>query len=165
VAVAAVPAPVIPEHGDLIAAWGVGDPGNLGTLIRTAAAFGMSFAAGPGTADPWSPKVLRSGAGGQWSTPVGETADLEALRGSDRALVATVVSGGEPPVAVHRYPTVCVLVGDEALGLPADVVAAADVAVTIPMPGGTESLNAAVAGAILAYEVRRGPREGGSGGD
>jgi len=153
VAVFEIPEGAIPENGHLLAAWGIADPGNVGTLIRTAAAFGMAFAAGPGTADPWSPKVLRSAAGGHWETTVGAAADLDDLRGSGRALVATVVSGGDTPQAVHEPAVVCLLIGAEATGLPDGVVDAADLRITIPMPGGTESMNAAMAGAILAYET------------
>jgi TrmH family RNA methyltransferase len=150
---------VIPEAaglpgGDLLVAWGVADPGNVGTLIRCAAAFGLGFAAGPGTADPWSPKVLRSGAGGHFRAGAARVGGLEPLRAGDRRLVASVARGGSAPSALPRGP-VAVLVGDEARGLPPEVVAACEAAVTIPMPGGTESLNAAVAGAILAYEVSR----------
>ncbi|MCB2223920.1 MAG: RNA methyltransferase [Actinobacteria bacterium] len=158
VAVIVIPDEGLPETGHLLAAWGVGDPGNAGTLLRTAAAFGMGFAAGPGTADPWSPKVLRAAAGGHWRAPVGRAAVPADLRGAGRALVATVVSGGEPLSALAGIGPAAVLVGDEAVGLESGVVAAADLAVTIPMPGGTESLNAAVAGAIVAYELAAGPR-------
>jgi TrmH family RNA methyltransferase len=155
VAVATVPESSIPTEGSLLAAWGVADPGNAGTLIRTAAAFGLGFVAGPGTADPWSPKVLRSAAGGHWWTSVGFAADLGHLRGSERVLVATVVSGGADPESLRPHRQVCLLIGGEAAGLPAEVAAAADLRVTIPMPGGTESLNAAIAGGILAYEASR----------
>ncbi len=148
-AVIRIPDQVIPESGHLIVSWGLGDPGNVGTLIRTAAAFGMGFVAGPGSADPWSPKVLRSAAGGHFRTPVGAVADLAGLGG--RRLVATVARHGVPPGRLDGGRPSAVLVGDEAHGLPGDVVKAADVAVTIPMPGGMESLNAAVAGAIVAF--------------
>ena len=153
VAVFEIPAAVVPGDGHLLAAWGIADPGNAGTLIRIAAAFGMAFVAGPGTADPWSPKVLRSAAGVHWETTVGTAAHLSDLRGSGRVLVATVVSGGEAPQAIHDHPEVCLLIGGEAAGLPSEIVEAADLQITIPMPGGTESLNAAMAGAILAYEA------------
>jgi TrmH family RNA methyltransferase len=152
VAVVAIPDTALPSTGDVLVAWGVGDPGNVGTLIRTAAAFGLWFAAGPGCADPWSPKVLRSAAGGHFRTVVCEVADLGGL--GDRIVAATVPSGGSPPSELPGGP-VAVLVGDESSGLPGDVVAQAGARVTIPMPGGTESLNAAVAGAIVAYEASR----------
>jgi TrmH family RNA methyltransferase len=159
VAVLEIPEPVLPEDGHLLAAWGLGDPGNTGTLLRTAAAFELGFAAGPGTADLWSPKVLRSAMGGHWRARCGIAADLEDLRGSGRVLAATVVAGGVPPAALGDAGDVALLIGEEAAGLAPEVVAAADLAVTIPMRGGTESLNAAAAGAILAYELSGGGRE------
>jgi TrmH family RNA methyltransferase len=115
----------------------------------------MGFARGPGTADPWAPKVLRAAAGGHFRTRLGELADADALREVARPVIATVVSGGEHPSALAGTADSALLVGEEAAGLPADLVALADRSVTIPMPGGTESLNAAVAGAIVAYELAR----------
>jgi len=144
----------IPDDGDLLVAWGVSDPGNVGTLIRTAAAFGWGFVAGPDGADPWAPKVLRSAAGAHFQTFVGRVEHLERLGG--RTVVATVPAGGAPPQAVRTASPMALLVGDEGAGLPAGIVATADLRVTIPMPGGTESLNAAVAGAILVYEATSG---------
>jgi TrmH family RNA methyltransferase len=159
VAIIEVPDAALPPVGSVLVAWGVSDPGNAGTLIRTAAAFGLAYAAGPDSADTWSPKVLRAGAGAHFRAPVAAVATLDDLTG--RTLVATVPAGG---VAPRDLPAgdLAILVGDEAAGLPANVLAAADVEVTIPMPGGTESLNAAVAGAIVAYETAlRGGGEGG----
>jgi TrmH family RNA methyltransferase len=161
VAVVSIPEPSLPRVGHLVVAWGVTDPGNVGTLIRAAAAFDMGFVAGPGTADPWAPKVLRAAAGGHWHTTVGFATDVDALRGPDRVLAAAVVRGGSPPEAVHGRSDVCLLIGGEASGLPRQVVEAADLLITVPMPGGTESLNAAMAGVILAYETRRGTNGGG----
>ncbi len=152
VAVMVIPETGLPGTGDLLVAWGVGDPGNVGTLIRCAAAFGLGFAAGPGTADPWAPKVLRAAAGGHFRAGVARVATPDELRAGGRRLAATVARGGIPPAALPSGP-LALLVGDEARGLPDDVVEACDLAVTIAMPGGAESLNAAVAGAIVAYEV------------
>jgi TrmH family RNA methyltransferase len=112
----------------------------------------MGFAAGPGTADPWAPKVLRSAAGGHFRAGAARVGTLEELRTGGRLLVATVARGGMPPASLPRGP-LAILVGEEARGLPPEVAGACDLAVTIPMPGGAESLNAAVAGAIVAYEV------------
>lgn len=130
----------------------VGDPGNAGTLIRTAAAFGLDVVFTPGSVDPWSPKVLRAAAGAHFRTSIGEPP-------ASRGTIATVVEGGIPP---HRLGEVldpgrtwAVLIGSEAHGLSSGDVASADIAVTIPMPGGVESLNAAVAGAIVGYELGR----------
>ncbi len=148
----------IPSAGSLtgrpgaLVSWGVGDPGNVGTLVRTAAGFGWAFAYTPGTADPWSPKVLRAGAGAQFrSRPVPISA-VDDLNGAGYDVVATVVNGGQPVdrLGTGRY---AVLVGGEAVGLPDDVVEEAAHRVSIPMPGGTESLNAAVAAAIVVYEL------------
>jgi TrmH family RNA methyltransferase len=152
IAVIAIPGGQLPGGGDVVVTWGVGDPGNVGTLVRTAAAFGMHFAAGPGSADVWSPKALRAAAGGHFRTVVAEIGTLAEL--GDRTLLATVPSGGSPPASLPGGP-LAILVGDEAAGLPDDVVQRAGLRVTIPMPGGSESLNAAVAGAIVAYEAAR----------
>lgn len=152
VAVMLIPPAVLPATGHLLVAWGVGDPGNVGTLIRCAAAFGLGFAAGPGTADPWAPKVLRAAAGGHFRAGAARVESLDDLRVGGRRLVASVARGGIPPAALPHGP-LAVLVGDEARGLPDAVATACDLAATIPMPGGSESLNAAVAGAIVAYEV------------
>lgn len=160
VAVMVMPPAGPPSGGHLLVAWGVSDPGNVGTLIRCAAAFGMGFAAGPGTADPWAPKVLRSAAGGHFRAGAARVSTLDELRAGGRLLVATVAREGMAPASLPAVP-LAILVGEEARGLAAEVVGACDLAVTIPMPGGTESLNAGVAGAILAYEVA-GRRAGGS---
>lgn len=147
VAVVEVPVGALPTDRPVLVAWGVSDPGNCGTMVRTAAAFGYGFVAGPESADPWSPKVVRSGAGGHFRTTVATVADLGGL--DPLRLVGTVARGGDPPGPVGAGEAI--VVGSEAHGLPADVVAACDRLVTIPMRGGTESLNAAVAAAIVAY--------------
>ena len=153
VVVAPIPSPVVPREGHLLVAWGISDPGNAGTLIRIAAAFGLGFVSGPDTADPWAPKTLRSGAGAHFHTSIGRVSTPEDLRALQRPLLAAVAAGGVSPARVRSTGDVALLVGSESEGLPGWLVAAADELVTIPMPGGTESLNAAVAGAILAYEV------------
>jgi TrmH family RNA methyltransferase len=150
----------IPGGGSLgdgpgvLVSWGVGDPGNVGTMIRLAAAFGWVFAYTEGTADPWAPKVLRAGAGAQFRSRPIPISGLEDLTGAGYTPVATVVEGGDPPdrLGPGRY---AVLVGEEAAGLPADVADQAATKVTILMPGGTESLNAAVAAAIVMYELSK----------
>lgn len=152
VAVIATPEPAIDISRNLLVAHGVSEPGNLGALVRTAAAFDWGFAWTPGSADPWSPKSLRAGAGGQFRVPVAPVQGIGDLTGWD--LVSTVVSGGEDPAAIGPGHW-AVLVGEEAAGLPPDVVAASDRVLTIPMPGGTESLNAGVAAAIVVYELSK----------
>lgn len=132
----------------------VNDPGNAGTLVRTAAAFGMDVVVGDQAVDVWSPKVLRSAAGSHFLTAVNR--DPGSLP-PDTGLIATVVDGGTPVAVMadeldpsRRY---AVAVGSEAHGLGTETMQRADHFVTIPMPGGTESLNAAVSGAIVGYEL------------
>ena len=149
VAVVDIPDPADIGGLDVVVSVGVSDPGNVGTLIRTAASFGMAFAYMPGTADPWSPKVLRAGAGGQFQTPITPVDDPSAL---NRTLIATVVEGGIPPADVVAE-RVAILVGEESSGLPADLVERSDVRVTIQTPGATESLNVAVAAGIVIHEL------------
>lgn len=151
VAVIAIPAPApLRTDRSMLVLWGVADPGNVGTIIRSAAAFGLGVAIGPDTADPWSPKVLRSGAGAHFRTSIGRVESPSDLAG--HRLLATVADGGMAPSEVEDGPW-AVLVGSEAHGLPAELVDRAVATVSIPMPGGTESLNAAVAASILAYEL------------
>lgn len=147
IAVIGIPESALPTDRPALVAWGVSDPGNCGTMVRTAAAFGYGYVSGPESADPWSPKVLRAGAGGHFRTTVATVGDLGSLRGL--RLVGTVARGGDAPGRVRAGEAL--IVGSEAHGLPDEVVAACDRLVTIPMRGGTESLNAAVAGGIAAY--------------
>ncbi len=155
VAVMVIP-PDEPETArSLLVSWGVGDPGNVGTLIRSAAAFGLGFLAGPGTADLWSPKVLRAGAGSHFRTALERvpTLSVGALQSRGYTVVALVVEGGHSPERLGDRVRYAVLVGDESTGLPPEVIGEADIQITIPMKGNTESLNAAVAGSLLAYEL------------
>ncbi len=152
VSVVRIPEPLRIESENVLVSWGVSDPGNVGTMIRIARAFGWGFGFTEGTADPWSPKVLRAGAGNQFSTPMLPVDDVDGLKVLGFSPVATVVSGGLAPgsVACNR---VAVLIGEEASGLPLDVVERCDAKVTIPMAGGAESLNAAVAAGIITFEL------------
>jgi TrmH family RNA methyltransferase len=154
VAVIEVPSGSVSTGTGMLVSWGVSDPGNVGTMIRTAAAFGWDFGFTTGTADPWSPKVLRSAAGGHFTLSVARVGSVADLEGWGLTTAAAVVTGGDDPVtlAPGRY---ALLVGAEAAGLPREVIVSASVRVTVPMPGRTESLNAAVAAAILTYELSR----------
>lgn len=155
VGVVAIPDPQpIDGTRNLIVSWGVSDPGNVGTIIRTAAAFSWGFAYSAGTADPWSPKVLRAGAGAQFHVgpvPINGRADLEP---TGLNTVASVVSGGLAPDELGPGPY-ALLVGEESAGLPNDVSTGADSRVTIAMSDGFESLNAAVATGILVHELSK----------
>jgi RNA methyltransferase, TrmH family len=143
----------------LLVSVGVSDPGNVGTMVRTAAAFGWGFAYTEGSADPWSPKTIRAGAGGQFQTPVARIGSPSEL--GEWTTVATVVRDGAPPDAITSRP-VAVLIGEEAHGLPPRVIETADHRMTISTPGPTESLNAGVAAGIAVYELSKGSSQGGA---
>jgi RNA methyltransferase, TrmH family len=129
-----------------LALWRVGDPGNVGTLIRAADAFGAGVELSEGCADPVGPKALRASAGAVFRVPLG------AATGRRVALVA---HGGRPLDQLDvTEPTVFVL-GSEREGLPQQVLDGCDEAVTISTPGPAESLNVAAAGAIALYEWSR----------
>ena len=152
VAVVEIPAEWLDRDSNLLVSVGVSDPGNVGTMIRTAAAFGWGFAYTEGTADPWAPKTIRAGAGGQFQTPVARIGSVSELR--EWTTVATVVRGGDRAAEIVQRP-VAVMIGEEAHGLDDRLVVAADHRLTIATPGRTESLNAAVAAGIAVYELSR----------
>ena len=144
----------------VLALEGVGDPGNVGTAIRSAHAAGASLVVlGRGCCDLHNPKTVRASAGGVFGVPVMAADDLGGVLRSLRSAGARVVAA-EPGAARAcweedlRGPTVLV-VGSEAHGLSAEADAHADVRVRIPMPGGAESLNAATAAGVLLYEAVR----------
>jgi TrmH family RNA methyltransferase len=131
-----------------LALWRVADPGNLGTLVRTAEAFGAAVALSEGCADPTSPKALRASAGSIWRVPLGNWASANLAQ----TRVALVAHGGRALRDVDLSGRVAFLLGAEREGLPDEVDR--DVEVTIPIRG-AESLNVATAGAIALYEWRR----------
>jgi TrmH family RNA methyltransferase len=133
-----------------VALWGVGDPGNVGTVLRSALAFGASCVAlGPGCADPYGPKAVRASMGAIFSVPVVRIDHPEDLPGETVALVARE---GQP-LAGPAEGEVSLLVGAEREGLPADVLAAAGRTAHIPIA--SESLNAAMAATVALYELTR----------
>ena len=140
---------------------GVQDPGNVGTLLRSAAAFGFdAVVLGPGCASPLSPKTLRSsmGAAGRLPTVHSENlpATLQALRGRGVTTLAAALYQSRPlDEAGNDFPHgVCVVIGSEGQGLTEETVLACDMAVRIPMTDRVESLNAAVAGSVLLWHFR-----------
>lgn len=146
--------PTAAPHGrDTLVLWGVRDPGNAGTIVRSAAAFGVGVLAGPGTVDLWSPKAIRAGAGGHFVNPphTDRSITLTKLADLGFSTVASVPSGGAPPNELSIDLRLAILIGDESGGLPPDIIGACHQTVTLPMTGQMESLNAAVAGSILAY--------------
>jgi TrmH family RNA methyltransferase len=126
--------------------WHVADPGNLGTLIRSADAFGASVTLSEGCADPTSPKALRASAGSIWRVPI----HFNVSTREDRR-VALVAHGGEPLEGVDLRGPVTFLLGAERAGVPAEVPR--EVEATIPVAA--ESLNVAAAGAIALHEWHR----------
>jgi len=149
--------------GSCIVLWGVGDPGNLGTALRSASAFGIDTVVGPGCVDIWNPKVLRASAGAHFHGTVVEiaTLDLATIRAWGLEVVATTPRDGVD-LGDAVMDAVALLIGSEGPGLDGDMISDADALVTIPMPGPVESLNAGVAASVLAYELAR--RNGGSSG-
>lgn len=154
VAVIGIPDPQPVRAVDSLVLWDVGDPGNAGTLIRTAAAFDFRIATAGATSDVWSPKVLRAAAGAHFDVDLSDLgADpLAVLQEAGLETVAAVPrGGGDPTTVLSGTRPLALLIGSEAHGLPPAFVAASDHRVSIPMPGGQESLNAAIAGGILAF--------------
>jgi RNA methyltransferase, TrmH family len=136
---------------------GLQDPGNLGTLVRSAEAFGATgMILLPGTVSLWNAKTLRASSGSAFRLPViALTADdaFAALREAGVQVCAAVARDGDSE-ADFRGPC-ALLLGNEGSGLPDAWIAAADARVTIPCPGPVESLNAAVAGSVLLYDAMR----------
>lgn len=138
---------------------GVQDPGNLGTLARSAAAFGCeALVALPGTVDPWNPKAVRSSAGALFRLPVVQPSVEEFMRWlrSHGFGIVGADAGGAPVTELDRGNRTALVLGNEGAGLSEEATARCDGLVAVPMPGGTNSLNVAVAGAILMYELTRG---------
>ena len=138
----------------VVVAHGMSDPGNLGTLMRSAEAAGAdAIAVITGTVDPTSPKVVRSSAGAVFHLPIVEVEDLESLRRSGLELIGSSSHRGTDFTQLALTGRVAIVIGHEAHGLPDDV--AVDTWATIPHAGRAESLNAAMAGTILCFEVAR----------
>lgn len=130
-----------------LALWHVGDPGNVGTLIRTADALGPAFVAlSPGCADPTSPKALRASMGAVFRVPTGSFDD------APRPWIGLVPRGGSPLAETDLGERGTFVLGAEREGLPEDVAASCDLLASIPLAEDAESLNVAAAGAIALYE-------------
>jgi RNA methyltransferase, TrmH family len=139
-----LPREPLPDAG--LALWRLSDPGNVGTLIRSADALGPAFVAvSEGSADATSPKALRASMGALFRVPL---VPFEAAPGRRVALVAR---GGTPLPSVDLTPPVTFVLGAEREGLPDDVLATCEERATIPLSAGAESLNAGAAGAIALY--------------
>lgn len=135
------------------------DPGNFGTLVRSAEAFGAAavLAAKP-SANIWNPKSLRASSGSAFRMPVFYEplpALMQTLKEHGIRRIAATVEGGTPAQQIDLTGPVALFIGNEGSGLLPDIVAACGERITIPCPGHVESLNAAIAASILLYEASR----------
>jgi RNA methyltransferase, TrmH family len=135
-----------------LALWRVGDPGNVGTLLRAADAFGAGIELSDGCADPTGPKAARASMGALFRVPLGAFDEAPGSR------VALVPSGGIPLPELDSGGDVVLVLGAEREGLPPEILDRCDERASIPQPGGADSLNVALAGAIALYELAREDR-------
>ena len=152
--------PPVPTEGLLVLLDAVQDPGNVGTLLRAADAFGAAAVlAARGTADITSPKVLRAAMGSVFHLPVirtGPSGEIAAGLASAGFTILAATLDGEDPLALETLPEQTLLVlGNEAKGVHPAVLRTAHRRISIPTPGAAESLNVAMAGAILLSDLNR----------
>ncbi len=152
--------PLPPDPKLLLVLDAVRDPGNLGAILRTAAAAGADGALlAPGTADAYAPKVVRAAMGAHFRLPVLQLPwdEIAAYLQSAGSRVFLAAAGsGVPYTQADFRPPMALIVGGEAEGAGPQAMALADETVRIPMPGRADSLNAAVAAGILLFEMVRG---------
>lgn len=143
----------------VVVAAGLQDPGNLGTLIRSAEAFGASGVITlPGTVSLWNPKALRASSGSAFRLPVVAAREEEVfprLRASGLRILAAVAASVTPAGETDLKRPTAILIGNEGSGLSPMMIDWADQRITIPCPGQVESLNAAIAASLLLYEASR----------
>jgi RNA methyltransferase, TrmH family len=138
-----------------LALWRVADPGNVGTLLRAADAFGAAVFLSAGCADPTGPKALRASMGSVFRVPTGRFEDAPGRR------IALVPRGAAKLGDLDLSRPVTFVLGAEREGLPENIVAACDATASIPLEEGAESLNVAVAGAIALYSTHIRPQDQG----
>ena len=138
---------------------GIQDPGNLGTILRSAEAFGASGVVSlPGTVNAWNSKAVRASAGSVFRVPLvaaSEKICIAHLREAGVRILATTVRGATPAGLVDMADSVAIVIGNEGNGIADDLIAKSDASITIPCPGAVESLNAAMAATVLLYEAAR----------
>jgi len=144
------PTQPLPLHGPGIILVDVSDPGNMGTLIRTAAAMKIKEVIIIGGVDPYSPKVIQSTAGCLTAVNIYQTTFENIIAHDKLNLCALVVKDGQAPDKINLTNSFLV-VGSESNGLSSEQIIACQDTMTIPMPGQAESLNAAIAGSIALY--------------
>jgi len=147
------------QAGPLLVMAGVQDPGNLGTIIRSAEAFGASgVVLGEGTVSPFNPKVVRASAGSVFRLPMARAKLSEVLDGMKALglrLVATASHKGTPLDQANLSGPLAIFIGSEGAGVSRDLIKAMDETVAIPQAPQVESLNVGVAASIVLYEVAR----------
>jgi TrmH family RNA methyltransferase len=147
------------QAGPLLAIAGVQDPGNLGTILRSAEAFEAGgVLLGEGTVSPFNPKVVRAAAGSVFRLPVARaklSGTLALMRERKLRLVATSSHKGTPLQEANLSAPLAIFIGSEGAGLPRDLISEMDEIVAIPHSPMVESLNAGVAASIVLYEVAR----------
>ena len=145
----------VDRSGPSLALAGIADPGNLGTLVRSAAAFGASeVLLGDGCADALGPRAVRASMGGIFGVPVHVVGDLESAL-ADRRVVALDGAGPLTLLDADLSPPLTIVVGAERGGVPAGLLRRAEAVVRIPQDAAVESLNAASAGTIALWEAAR----------
>lgn len=159
-AMVATPAPrPIADGTSVLVLEDLQDPGNVGSLLRSAAAAGVGeILLSKTTAFAWSPKVLRAAQGAHFSLNIVEGADVVAFLGNYRGQSLALVPRGKDVESLYEQNlagATAILIGNEGAGLSPDIIRASSRLVTIPMPGNMESLNAAAAGAICLFEMVR----------
>lgn len=141
----------------------VQDPGNVGTVLRSAEAFGATgLVATRGTADPWSPKALRASAGSALRLPLLRgmaipilIAQLKMARVTLYATTSHETTNAKAVATADLQDSIAIFVGNEGVGLPSEIISAVEGILTVPIVGGTESLNAGIAASIVLYEAAR----------
>lgn len=156
------PAPTELPQGPCVLLDGIQDTGNVGTILRTAAAAGYrEVVLGPGSAGAWTPKVLRAAQGAHFGLRIREQADLKALaRSYGAACVAAVAQGGTPLYDLELAGDIAWIFGNEGTGVSPALAALAGRHATIPLASGSESLNVGAAAAICLFEGVRQQRSG-----
>lgn len=153
------PETVIRSEGKYLVLCGLQDPGNMGMILRTADALGVECVFLAGSCEVYSPKVVRAAMGSVLRVPVCEAQALPLaalLKEKGITSYAAVLSPKSVPLPECRFEGGCaVWIGNEGNGLPDEVAAACQTAVSIPMQGGAESLNAAMAAGILMWEMMK----------
>ena len=135
------------------------DPGNLGTILRSAEAFGATGVVSlPGTVSAWNAKAVRASAGSVFRVPF-LTSEIDEciprLHGAGLAIFAALSQGAQQAHSADLARPVALIIGNEGNGVPGALAARADSTITIPFPGPVESLNAAIAASVLLYEASR----------